>query len=180
MDLKVLTTQAAKRQQLKDCKVSPDGFLQMSFQLAYHKLYKKTATTYESASTSAYKHGRTEVIRSATPQSVLFTQAFSSPSATAEEKAKLLRNAVDHHSKITVEALMGKGWGPFFSFFSPRKLVITRSCPDHSRVDRHLFALRSYAQKHGDVPAIFKDRGILNFFALIQSVAQLTPLLPLL
>lgn len=172
MDLKVLTTQAAKRQQLKNCKVSPDGFLQMSFQLAYHKLYKKTVTTYESASTAAYKHGRTEVIRSATPQASLFTKAFSSPSATVillpflslfflllreivsltlvcfaqvEEKNKLLRDAINYHSKITVEALMGKG------------------------VDRHLFALRSYAQKHGDVPDIFKDKGktTLSWFVFV-------------
>ena len=133
MDLKILMTSAAKRQQLKDFKVSPDGFLQMSFQLAYHKLYHKTATTYESASTSAYKHGRTEVIRSATLQSAKFTKAFSTPSATVigapsfpdiqlifniclfvcsfqvQEKNDALRAAINHHSKITVEALMGNG-----------------------------------------------------------------------
>ena len=89
MDLEVLTTDVIKRQQLKDFKVSPDGFLQMSFQLAYDKLYKQTVTTYESASTAAFKHGRTEAIRSATLQSVNFTNAFRDAKSTVRSKQKI-------------------------------------------------------------------------------------------
>jgi len=82
MNLNVLTTDVIKRQQIKDSKLSPDGFLQMSFQLAYYFMTGKTATTYESASTSGYKHGRTEVIRSATLDSQHFTKTMANPSAT--------------------------------------------------------------------------------------------------
>ena len=38
---------------------------------------------------------------------------------------------------------------------------LTRLHPLANRVDRHLFALRSIAQKHGEVPDIFKDKGLV-------------------
>ena len=40
---------------LKRLKVSPDAFMQQGFQLAYKKLYGETRSTYESASTSAFR-----------------------------------------------------------------------------------------------------------------------------
>lgn len=53
----------------KACKkwgISPDSLMQLGFQVAYQKLTGNTVTTYESCSTSAFKHGRTEAIRPAT------------------------------------------------------------------------------------------------------------------
>lgn len=53
----------------KACKkwgISPDSLMQLGFQVAYHRSFSKTVTTYESCSTSAFKHGRTEAIRPAT------------------------------------------------------------------------------------------------------------------
>ena len=78
----VLTTDVMNKQSLKQAQVSPDGFLQMSFQLAYYRLYGKTVSTYESASTAAFKHGRTECIRSASVDSAQFTKVFSDPAST--------------------------------------------------------------------------------------------------
>jgi carnitine O-palmitoyltransferase 2 len=43
---------------LKRGGVSPDGMMQMAFQLAMAKLRGQTVSTYESASTAAFKHGR--------------------------------------------------------------------------------------------------------------------------
>jgi carnitine O-palmitoyltransferase 2 len=141
MKLTVMTTNVVKRQQIKDFKVSPDGFMQMSFQLAYHKLYNKTATTYESASTAAFKHGRTEAIRSASKKSVIFTKTFANKSASLAEKANALKEAISYHQKISIDALSGNGF------------------------DRHLFGLRYIAQKNGlPVSEIFKDKAyqVLN------------------
>jgi len=42
-------------------KLSPDGFVQMAYQLAYYRLTGKTASTYESCMTKQFLHGRTEV-----------------------------------------------------------------------------------------------------------------------
>ena len=55
--------------------------LQMAFQLAHYRMHGHSASTYESASTAAFKHGRTETIRSCTPLSHAFAQAFCSEDA---------------------------------------------------------------------------------------------------
>lgn len=52
-----------------DCKkksIGPDAFMQLAFQVAYHKVTNQFVPTYESCSTAAFKHGRTEAIRSCT------------------------------------------------------------------------------------------------------------------
>ena len=82
----VLTTSVMSREGIKQAKVSPDGFLQMSFQLAYYKLYGKTVSTYESASTAAFKHGRTECIRSASVDSREFTKVFADKSSSVRPR----------------------------------------------------------------------------------------------
>ena len=86
MGLQVLTTEVMNKERLKKSQVSPDGFLQMSFQLAYHRLYGKTVSTYESASTAAFKHGRTECIRSASVDSAEFTKTFADASSSVRTR----------------------------------------------------------------------------------------------
>ena len=49
---------------IKQQKVHPDCFIQMALQLAYFKIHKKLAPTYESATMRAFYHGRTETVRS--------------------------------------------------------------------------------------------------------------------
>lgn len=52
-----------------DCKragLSPDGTVQMVYQLAYYRLHGHVAPTYESCNMQHFHHGRTETIRSAT------------------------------------------------------------------------------------------------------------------
>ena len=117
---------------LKKHRVSPDGALQMAFQLAYHRMHGGSQpSTYESASTSAFKHGRTETIRSATPEAAAFVGAFADASTSPSDRARAMRAAVDNHTRITREALMGKG------------------------MDRHLFALGQLAASKGLAPPLF-------------------------
>ena len=60
----MLLSDAVDSNWVKQHKIGPDGFLQMAFQLAHASTHDgKAGATYESASTSAFKHGRTETIR---------------------------------------------------------------------------------------------------------------------
>ena len=60
----MLLSDAVNSNWVKQHKIGPDGFLQMAFQLAHASTHDgKAGATYESASTSAFKHGRTETIR---------------------------------------------------------------------------------------------------------------------
>ena len=123
---------------IKKIKLSPDGFAQVAYQLAYYRTYGKTVSTYESASTAGFRHGRTECIRSATPQSKKFCEHFDSPEATDESRMGLLKTAIEAHSKLVVNAAMGQG------------------------IDRHLFGLKmmALAENGNDVsklPKIFQD-----------------------
>ncbi|KAG1471185.1 hypothetical protein G6F56_002266 [Rhizopus delemar] len=62
--------------EMKKAKVSPDGWLQMAFQLAYYRQYGQPCPTYESASTRKFLKGRTETVRSCSVESVAFTKAW--------------------------------------------------------------------------------------------------------
>ena len=98
----------ATRPVLKTRKVSPDGAMQMAFQLAHVKMHGGgVLPAYESASTAAFKHGRTQTIRSATPEAPPSPPPSATPTRRARRSA--LRAAVKNHSRITKEALMGEG-----------------------------------------------------------------------
>jgi len=130
-------------------KIGADGFMQMGFQLAHLRLKGYTPATYESASTAAFKHGRTETIRSATPEAAAFAQAFCDASVSAEAREAALRTAVKKHGSITKDALMGKG------------------------MDRHLFALRVLAARRGETPAIYTDKSYETLAKIILSTSTL-------
>ncbi|KAG1691644.1 hypothetical protein DVH05_026807 [Phytophthora capsici] len=116
----------------KQYDIGTDGLMQMTIQLAHFKLHHKFVATYESASTAAFKHGRTETVRSCTNQAVNFVRTMTNTSASENEKAAALRAAVTKHSELTKNGVMGQGF------------------------DRHLFALRAIAELQGlDVPEFY-------------------------
>lgn len=57
-------------------KHSPDAYLQMALQLAYHKTHNVSVATYETASTRLFLHGRTEVIRTLSEDSWRWVRAM--------------------------------------------------------------------------------------------------------
>eukprot|EP00291_Cryptomonas_curvata_P004975 CAMPEP_0172205528 /NCGR_PEP_ID=MMETSP1050-20130122/32669_1 /TAXON_ID=233186 /ORGANISM="Cryptomonas curvata, Strain CCAP979/52" /LENGTH=209 /DNA_ID=CAMNT_0012884423 /DNA_START=325 /DNA_END=950 /DNA_ORIENTATION=- len=128
-----------------------DGALQMSFQLAHYKMYGHTASTYESANQSAYKHGRTETVRSATPESDAMCRTFADPGSSRADRELALRAAVRNHGRLTKEALMGGGW------------------------DRHMFALRAEARAQGlPEPPIFAGPAYATLSEVILSTSTLS------
>ena len=61
---------------MKKHKLGPDGFFQLSLQLAFSQMHGHPVSVYEACSTAAFKHGRTETIRTATKESKNLQQAF--------------------------------------------------------------------------------------------------------
>ncbi|PQE17910.1 choline carnitine o-acyltransferase protein [Rutstroemia sp. NJR-2017a WRK4] len=101
---------------------SPDAFVQMAFQAAYYGLYGRVECTYEPAMTKVFLHGRTEAIRSVTPESVDFVQTFWAENPP-EQKVEALKKACQKHTANTKECAKAQG------------------------CDRHLYALFSVWQK---------------------------------
>ncbi|XP_065668636.1 carnitine O-palmitoyltransferase 1, liver isoform isoform X2 [Hydra vulgaris] len=108
--------------EIKKCKVSPDAFCQVAFQLAYYKSMKKVCLTYESAMARLFRDGRTETVRSCSMASTNFVKAAVDPTISREVKRDLLIKACNYHTQTTIDAMTGKG------------------------VDRHLFALYVVSQ----------------------------------
>ena len=102
---------------VKACGVSPDSYLQLALQLAFFRDRGHFGLTYESAMTRLYREGRTETVRSLTPQVVAFVHAMEDPGAGPEVQAELLHEAARNHSRLNHEAMSGHG------------------------IDRHMFAL---------------------------------------
>ncbi|GAA57398.1 carnitine O-palmitoyltransferase 2 [Clonorchis sinensis] len=134
----------------KAANVGGDAMIQLCFQLAYNILNEQPASTYESCSTAAFKHGRTETMRPATVETRAFvdlmrceqgvvTSGFSDKPAAGAVTQQQLQKALDDCSKkhgiLTKEAAMGQGW------------------------DRHLFALKHFAQEQlgRTLPELFLD-----------------------
>jgi carnitine O-acetyltransferase len=132
-ELRVQAYQGYGKGLIKKFKCSPDAYVQMIIQLAYHKFYGKNRPTYESAATRRFQQGRTETCRTVSDESVAFCAAMNGPDATPEECQKLLRAALDAHVKYISDASDGRG------------------------VDRHLFGLKKCLKEGEEVPSLYKD-----------------------
>ena len=133
-DLRVQAYQGYGKGLMKKFKCSPDAYVQMLIQLAYHKMYGCNRPTYESATTRRFQQGRTETCRSVSEECVAFCDAIADPEIPAEECAKRFRAACAAHVKYVSDASDGKG------------------------VDRHLFGLKKCLKEGEEVPEIFTDR----------------------
>ncbi|XP_045529259.1 carnitine O-palmitoyltransferase 2, mitochondrial isoform X1 [Pieris brassicae] len=112
------------REDCKKYKVSADCIMQIGFQAAYHLLYGKYVGTYESCSTSAFKHGRTETMRPCTEKTKAFCDQLHSNNYSKDSLRTLMTECSSYHSELVKEAAMGQGF------------------------DRHLFALQKMAQEN--------------------------------
>lgn len=135
---------------IKKFKCSPDAYVQMIIQLAYHKMYGINRPTYESAATRRFQQGRTETCRSVSEESVAFCNAMANPEVPAEECVKAFRVAIDAHVKYITDASNGKG------------------------VDRHLFGLKKCLREGEELPEIYKDRAYAYSGTWFLSTSQLS------
>ena len=87
---------------------SPDAYVQMAFQAAYYGLYGRVECTYEPAMTKIFLHGRTEAIRSVTPESTEFVRTFWGENP-AQQKVAALKTAAQTHTNMTKECAKAMG-----------------------------------------------------------------------
>ncbi|KAI9168497.1 hypothetical protein H9P43_007869 [Blastocladiella emersonii ATCC 22665] len=116
----------------KHAKVSPDAYMQLAMQLAHFRLHGHLVPTYETASTRAFKHGRTETSRTLLTECKAWVEAMARPGVGAADRLALLRAAAAAHGKYISEASRGMG------------------------VDRHLLGLRLVMQP-GEKCPVFED-----------------------
>ena len=80
--------------------------------MGYYRLSNGgTAATYESSSTAAYKHGRTETVRSCTNETKRACELFAQSTNTLpsiDELANALKACSTKHGELTKNAAMGK------------------------------------------------------------------------
>lgn len=117
LDLHLSIHSAFGKGAVKKCKMSPDAFIQLGFQLAYFKDQGHFNLTYEASMTRLYRHGRTETVRPCTMESCAFVKAMMNPDASNEEKKAFLVKAAEKHVLLYRKAMAGSG------------------------IDRHLFCL---------------------------------------
>lgn len=151
LDIAELQVHTYGKDYIKSKKLSPDAIMQLAIQMAFFRQNGKFVATYESCSTAAFRHGRTETIRPASNATVACSEAFQkSHRAGVEEMVDRIRRAADWHSKLTKEAAMGQGF------------------------DRHLFALRTLAESTGKIPDIFQDPAYKQINHIILSTSTLS------
>ncbi|MCJ1295759.1 Carnitine O-acetyltransferase mitochondrial [Xylographa carneopallida] len=149
-DLRVQAYQGYGKGLIKRFKTSPDAYVQMVIQLAYHKMFGLNRPTYESAATRRFQQGRTETCRSVSDESVAFCAAMADPDVSAEECARRFRAATDAHVRYISDASDGKG------------------------VDRHLFGLKRCLREGEEPPALFRDRAFAYSATWFLSTSQLS------
>lgn len=126
------------RDYVKKFSLSPDSMMQSVFQIAFYKCFNRFVSTYESASTSAFKFGRTETIRPATMATKRLAEHMLNTSTSKQnpqEIFEMLKKATSKHNKLVKEGAMGQGF------------------------DRHLFAMKYHAEnrKKIQLPEFYKS-----------------------
>ncbi|CAJ0634490.1 14502_t:CDS:10 [Entrophospora sp. SA101] len=101
-DLRVWSYDGYGKNTIKSFGFSPDAYMQMILQLAYYKMYGINRATYESAQTRKYAHGRTEVCRSVSVDSVNWVKAMEDPKLP-------VKKAIGSHVKYMSDAVNGYG-----------------------------------------------------------------------
>lgn len=141
------------KEQLKKKKLSPDAIAQLALQMGFLRQYGQTVATYESCSTAAFKHGRTETIRPATTHTQRCTHAFVHQPGkhSVEQLQAMLAECSKCHGQLTKEAAMGQGF------------------------DRHLFAMRYLANSKGQaLHSLYQDPAYTAINHNILSTSTLT------
>ncbi|KAI5703780.1 hypothetical protein M8J75_016118 [Diaphorina citri] len=142
---------------IKSVRCSPDAFIQLAMQVAYHRLYGHLVATYESAGLRRFLLGRVDNIRANTMEALEFAAAMNGADGAsrkvtfdlADDKKKLdlFDAAIKKQTQIMTENIQGEG------------------------IDLHLLGLRQTALEHNIPCELFQDEAykLSNYFKLSTS-----------
>lgn len=153
LDLDLIQHGDISKEYCKKHNLSPDAVMQLSFQLAFKQQYDRYVGTYESCSTAAFLHGRTETMRPCTSATKAFCDTVLLKNSSPDKKKLkfLIHECSKIHKNLTNAAAMGQGF------------------------DRHLFGLRNIAEQHGlKKPNVFEDSAYELINHNILSTSTLT------
>ncbi|KJH49406.1 Choline/Carnitine O-acyltransferase, partial [Dictyocaulus viviparus] len=85
----------------KSVGISPDSYIQMAFQLAFHRIHSAVPPTYETATLRKFADGRTENIRSPNVLANVFVKKMTSGHASVTDIYDALKAAADSHKNYT-------------------------------------------------------------------------------
>lgn len=150
LDLSVLHFENFGKSEIKKLGLSPDSFIQMAIQLAFYRQQGQPGAHYESSGTRRFLHGRTEVIRSCSIESVAFSRSMMpDSSSSSEERIGLMKAAILGHNNYGRMAAAGLG------------------------VDRHLQGMKLMALEKGlELPTLFSDPGYIKSGRMRLSTSQ--------
>ncbi|KAJ3150271.1 hypothetical protein HDU86_006662 [Geranomyces michiganensis] len=138
--------------------VSPDAYVQLAIQLAWRRYPTASGepqgptAMYESASTRAFLHGRTETGRSMTSDTWAFVESFDNDDVLYDTKRDLFRKAIKSQSAYMKAATFGEG------------------------IDRHLMGLKSMIKPtETSTPSIFTDPANLKSMWFRLSTSNMSP-----
>ncbi|MBO6548050.1 MAG: choline/carnitine O-acyltransferase [Rhizobiales bacterium] len=92
---------------IKSLGMSPDAFAQCAMQLAHYRTKGFIGATYESIATRQYCRGRTEAMRTVTPEVFKFVETIESSNASQDEKIKAFREAATKHVERAKQCQQG-------------------------------------------------------------------------
>ncbi len=93
---------------IKSLGMSPDAFAQCAMQLAHKRTKGTIGATYESIATRQYCRGRTEAMRTVTPEVFTFVETMENPSASEAQKIEAFKNAASKHVARAKDCQQGK------------------------------------------------------------------------
>ena len=157
--LSFLRTSYGKRQ-IKAFGFSPDSWVQMIIQLAYHRLNGGRTNinggTYEAATTRLFQHGRTETIRVVSEESVRWCESMDTPGMDGQEVRQLLRSACNAHGASARDAGNGQGIDRLmFGMIKPPSINTGLS-------SGHNAGLQKMLRPGEDAPELFTDNLFLR------------------
>jgi carnitine O-acetyltransferase len=134
---------------IKTLGVSPDAFFQVALQAAYLREHAAPCATYESANLRKFLHGRTETIRSCTPEAAAFARVLDDKHVDPAKKIALFKHAAGVQNALTLAAGNGQG------------------------VDRHLLGLRVMMRPDEmDAATLFNDKAYALSSSFVLSTSN--------